>query len=173
MTHRPRLTAGLVATALAALALCPTGAAAAPGAHDRDDARGAVAKLRQAMKPYTDQQAAVAAGYVSGEHCIASPAGGMGVHYVKPSLLGTLDPTRPPILLYSEDGELLAAEYLVPDADQDLGTDADRPSLFGQPFDGPMPGHEPGMPVHYDLHIWTHEANPEGVFATWNRKVTC
>lgn len=173
MTLRSRSAAGLAAATLAVLALHPAGAAAAPGAHDRDGARGAVAELRQAMKPYADPQAAVAAGYVSGGHCIASPAGGMGVHYVKPSLLGTLDPTEPPILLYSPDGELLAAEYLVPDADQDLATDGDRPSLFGQPFDGPMPGHEPGMPVHYDLHIWTHEANPAGVFAAWNPKVTC
>jgi len=58
-------------------------------------------------------------------------------------------------------------------ADQNLGTDGDRPVLLGQPFDGPMPGHGPGMPVHYDLHVWTHKANPAGVFAPWNPKVSC
>jgi hypothetical protein len=84
-----------------------------------------------------------------------------------------LDPARPPILLYSTDGELLGAEYLVPDADQDLTTDGDRPELFGRPFDGPMPGHEPGMPVHYDLHLWVGEANPDGVFSAWNPRVRC
>jgi hypothetical protein len=173
MTHRSRLTAGLVATALAALTLPAAAASAAPGAHDRDEARGAVAKLRQAMKPYTDPAAAIADGYVASHDCVESPMGGMGVHYINEPLLGTLDPRKPPILLYSDDGELLAAEYLVPDADQDLATDGDRPSIFGQPFDGPMPGHEAGMPVHYDLHIWTHEANPDGVFATWNPKVSC
>ena len=40
-------------------------------------------------------------------------------------------------------------------------------------FDGPMPGHEPGMPVHYDLHayIWRH--NPHGTFTAWNPNVHC
>ena len=173
MTARTRLAATLTATALATVALPSTLAAAHPGAHDRDGAGAGVAQLRQALKPYTDVDAAVAAGYLPGGQCAASPAGGMGVHYVNPGLLGSLDPLAPPILLYSTEGELLGAEYLVPDADQDLATDGDRPSIFGQPFDGPMPGHEPGMPVHYDLHIWTHEANPDGVFATWNPKVTC
>lgn len=45
--------------------------------------------------------------------------------------------------------------------------------MFGQPFDGPMPGHEPGMPVHYDLHVWVGRANPAGVFSPWNPKVSC
>ena len=173
MSRRTRVAAALTAAAVTALTLPASAVSAAPGAHDRDEARGGVAKLRQAMKPYTDVSAAVAAGYVSAGHCVESPMGGMGVHYINTSLLGALDPTKPPILLYSEDGRLLAAEYLVPDADQDLATDDDRPSIFGQPLEGPMPGHEPGMPVHYDLHIWTHEANPDGVFATWNPKVDC
>jgi hypothetical protein len=174
MSTRTRFGATLTAAACTALALSAAPAAADPGAHDRDSARGAVADLRQALKPYRTVEAAEDAGYVNGVHCISSSAGGMGIHYVNPALLGApLDPTRPPILLYGEDGELLGAEFLVPDDDQDLGTDGDRPSLFGQPFDGPMPGHEEGAPVHYDLHVWTHEANPDGVFAIWNPKVEC
>jgi hypothetical protein len=98
----------------------------------------------------------------------------MGVHWISGARMAApLDPARPPILLYSTDGELLGAEYLVPDADQDLTTDGDRPELFGRPFDGPMPGHEPGMPVHYDLHLWVGEANPDGVFSAWNPRVRC
>ena len=38
------------------------------------------------------------------------------------------------------------------DADQNLTTDGDRPSLFGRAFDVPMLGHSPTMPIHYDLH---------------------
>ena len=62
---------------------------------------------------------------------------------------------------------LLGAEYMVPDVGQP------RPEIAGESFDGPMPGHAPGMPVHYDLHIWTHVANPAGVFAPWNPLVDC
>jgi hypothetical protein len=40
-------------------------------------------------------------------------------------------------------------------------------------FDGPMPGHAPDMPVHYDLHAWMYEANPDGLFKMWNPSVTC
>ena len=36
---------------------------------------------------------------------------------------------------------------------------------FGRGFDGPMEGHEPGMPVHYDLHAWVWKRNPGGTFA--------
>jgi hypothetical protein len=52
-------------------------------------------------------------------------------------------------------------------------THDDRPSLWGRPFDGPMTGHDPGMPVHYDLHVWLYDSNPAGVFAPWNPSVSC
>ncbi|WP_329275937.1 hypothetical protein [Streptomyces sp. NBC_01451] len=68
---------------------------------------------------------------------------------------------------------LVAAEWIVVDKDQDVKTDDDRPSLFGMPFDGPMPGHVEGMPVHYDLHVWLWKKNPKGTFARWNPTVTC
>ncbi len=44
---------------------------------------------------------------------------------------------------------------------------------MGHPFEGPMPGHEPGMPVHYDLHAWVFTDNPSGNLAAWNPKITC
>ncbi len=60
------------------------------------------------------------------------------------------------------------------DADQDLSTDDDRPWLFDEyPLAGPMPGHEDGMPVHYDLHVWLYRSNPAGQLADWNPKVSC
>jgi hypothetical protein len=43
----------------------------------------------------------------------------------------------------------------------------------GQSFDGPMPGHNPDMPVHYDLHVWLYKYNPAGLFAAWNSRVNC
>ncbi len=38
------------------------------------------------------------------------------------------------------------------------------PSIFGQTFQGPMAGHVPGMPWHYDLHVWIWAPNPSGMF---------
>ena len=138
-----------------------------------------VAQLRKDLRPYEDVTAALADGFVPGGECAWHPAyGGMGTHYIHPGRLQRAPKvSEPQILLYgpAEGGglELLGAEYLVPDEDGRLETDGDRPYLMGQPFDGPMPGHEPGMPVHYDLHVWTHKANPAGVFAPWNPKVSC
>ena len=66
-----------------------------------------------------------------------------------------------------------AVEYFQADADGDLNTDDDRPFMFDLPFDGPMFGHEPGMPVHYDLHVWLYRHNPAGLFAMWNPRVSC
>jgi hypothetical protein len=41
------------------------------------------------------------------------------------------------------------------------------------PFDGPMLGHNPKMPIHYDLHVWVYRDNPAGMFAMWNPLVRC
>jgi hypothetical protein len=103
----------------------------------------------------------------------------MGVHAVNPDLMGdpAIDPLRPEILLYIPDKHgklrLVGLEYWKADADQDLTTAQDRPSIFGQPFDGPMPGHNPVMPVHYDLHVWVWEDNPLGLFAPVNSNLAC
>lgn len=69
--------------------------------------------------------------------------------------------------------ELVALEYFKRDADGSLVTADDRPFLFGQAFQGPMPGHNPTMPVHYDLHVWLYEDNPSGTFAQFNPAVSC
>lgn len=61
----------------------------------------------------------------------------------------------------------------MPDADQDLSTAGARPLMFGQAFAGPMEGHFPGTPMHYDLHVWTWAHNPAGMFAEWNPALSC
>lgn len=144
-------------------------------AHARDGAGADLAELRRVLAPYQDQSAAFADGFRPSGPCAELPeVGAMGVHWINWARMASPpDPTRPPVLLYGTDGSLLGVEYFVPDSDQDLTTDDDRPSLFGRPFDGPMPGHEPGMPVHYDLHVWVHEANPDGIFSAWNPRVAC
>ena len=138
-----------------------------------------LAELKKSLRPLVDSPAAAeAAGYQRGTGCVDSATGGMGYHYFDMELvMAPMDPMRPPVLVYvpGDDGRLTlgAVEWFQVDADQDLTTDADRPSLFGRPFDGPMAGHEEGMPVHYDLHAWVFRPNPAGVFASYNPKVSC
>jgi hypothetical protein len=139
-----------------------------------------LAAARAATARFHSVEHALAAGYVQGSPCEQLPGvGGMGIHYVNPALIGdpAIDPRRPEILLYApkEHGklELVGVEYFKVDADQNLATDGDRPSVFGRPFDGPMLGHAPGMPIHYDLHVWFWRDNPNGLFSVWNPTVTC
>ena len=40
-------------------------------------------------------------------------------------------------------------------------------------FDGPMPGHNPSMPWHFDLHAWLWAENPAGTFAMFNPTLSC
>jgi hypothetical protein len=137
-------------------------------------------RARAATRKFRNVAAARAAGYAATGECVQDPKyGGMGIHYANPDLVadGKLDITKPEILVYQPmpSGKLRlgAIEYFAADGDQDLATDPDRPSLFGLPFDGPMLGHEPGMPIHYDLHVWLYRHNPAGRFAMWNPRVHC
>lgn len=164
-------TAGLVVSAA-----LPSGATTGSEASQKV----AEAKLKGATAKYRFIPLALADGFVATDECAELPGvGGMGYHYVNPERLadGVIDPNRPDILLYAEDGNgrlrLAAVEWIAVDPDQDLSTDAGRPTLFGQEFDGPMPGHVAGMPIHFDLHAWIWMDNPAGTFESWNPAVTC
>jgi hypothetical protein len=185
---RPSRPAVALALAIAAIAWLAVGAAtspAHPGPHHSKPGQGGGAtddlrRAREATRAFRDVEAARAAGYAATGECAEDPKyGGMGIHYANEELVadGELDVTKPEILVYqpTRRGKLRlgAVEYFQADADQDLATDADRPSLFGMPFDGPMLGHEPGMPIHYDLHVWLYRDNPAGQFAMWNPTVRC
>lgn len=137
-----------------------------------------IQRLRQVTGAYHNEALAVAGGFERTDQCVASPDGGMGYHYVNGGRFdATVNKDQPEVLLYAPGPEgtrrLTGVEYLKVDADQDLSTDDDRPVLFGHPFAGPMPGHGPGMPIHYDLHVWVWRWNPSGTFAEWNPRVTC
>ncbi len=180
--RRNRTLARIVAGAVCA------GWAIAAGAQDgAPELPADLAKVRAALEKYQDPYVAVHDGYFSTVGCIYYPrpggpgqvpyvAGGMGIHFLNPQLVGPVpDPMRPPILLYEPvDGKLrlIGAEWFVP-----LATGVkERPSVFGRPFDGPMHGHEPLMPAelhHYDLHVWLWKANPAGLFAPTNPTVKC
>ena len=172
MKGRQLLVLGLAITALASVGVLAVVAQASPP--DSLQAAQAVAAR------YHSFEQAEKDGYtIAGEPCVVEAPGTMGIHAINPPLMAdpAIDPLRPEILLYvpKENGklELVGLEYWKADADGLLGTDGDRPSLFGQPFDGPMPGHNPFMPVHYDLHVWLYADNPSGLFAPFNPTLSC
>ncbi|MFD9465881.1 hypothetical protein [Streptomyces sp. NPDC060027] len=182
MSQRPlRTVITLVTAAAASLALAAVPAPAASGPVDPADRKALrdLATAYMASVKYLDEKTALADGYVP-HQCSADPAGhgSMGYHYFNESRYGSLDPAKPAALLF-EDGKngkrrLAGVEWIVVDADQNLKTAKDRPSMFGgQKFDGPMPGHYPGMPIHYDLHVWLWKHNPSGLFNRWNPRVKC
>jgi hypothetical protein len=155
-------------TVALAAALVPAAGAHGPG----------LKEVRKATERYRDASVAVKAGYAPAKECVAGPEGGMGYHYANERLIRDprIDPLRPEILVYAPRGKglrLVAVEWFRADADGRLDTDDDRPYLFHRGFDGPMEGHEPGMPVHYDLHAWIFKGNPDGVFAPYNPRVSC
>jgi hypothetical protein len=179
--------AGLLVAAAALVGWTSVGAAsgheteaAAHATGDRSQTHDLIWQVRRATRAYRNVEVAEAAGYAPISPCVEDPKyGGMGIHYENRALVedGVLDPLRPEVLVYqptwSGTLRLGAVEYLEVDADQNLATDGDRPWMFGLPFDGPMLGHSPGMPIHYDLHAWLFRANPAGTFAMWNPRVHC
>ena len=185
MTHHAHRRAALLTTLSLAIAgfvgLAAQPSPAHPGhppsAHEPTED---LKRARAATRRFRDVKVAREAGYAATGECAQDPKyGGMGIHYANEELIadGELDVTKPEVLVYQPmpSGRLRlgAVEYFQADADQDLDTDPDRPYLFGLPFDGPMLGHEPGMPIHYDLHVWLYRHNPAGLFAAWNPRVHC
>ena len=127
----------------------------------------------------------------------------MGFHYVNfPELANPeISPEKPEVLIYvpskdNKDGvRLVAVEYVVAAEDWSIdggqtvfkGWDSETPpNIFGQTFEGPMEGHAPGEPAHYDKHVWVWQANPKGfnideygnfyhvpgLFSQWNPTVS-
>lgn len=141
--------------------------------------------LRKAMEKYQDYKVAVRDLYLSTVGCVhydgekmahhmEYPKGAMGIHFVNLTIQGPPDPLKPNVLIYEPVGDklkLVAAEWLVPTA-----VAKERPMLLGQPFQGPMEGHEPLIPQgfhHYDLHAWLFKDNPNGMFSPTNPDVSC
>ena len=159
----------------------------------------ALPAVRAATAKFHDISSAYAAGYTTQfEPCVAVPGlGAMGVHARKDALMADqqIDPLQPELLLYEPRTNggyrLVGVEYfqvvllrdpatnqvdkwLSPDpwpANYEVVTPT--PQLFGQSFNGPMPGHTPTMGWHWDLHVWVWAHNPSGMFAEWNPSIQC
>lgn len=138
-----------------------------------------------ATRRYQDVAVAIQDGFVAEPVCISSPAGAMGMHYGNRARQdGHLVAGEPEVLLYVPDGQrmrLVAIEYVMPILENGQpyfgatppANPGAAPEMFGQRFDGPMAGHNPAMPWHYDLHVWTDEVNPAGRFAQFNPSLRC
>lgn len=128
----------------------------------------ALAALRAATAPFRRLEPARAAGWNTQfpAGCFASPAGGMGFHWLKAANVGTLDPSRPQFVMYEPqmDGsmKLVGVEFIYPGVPSDP-----VPVLFGQQFT-----YNTVFNV-WALHVWMWKENPSGLYADWNPRVSC
>ena len=165
-----RMIPRLCALALATLAI---------GCVSPSDPPDPMEELREATEPFKQVSAAQAAGYAPAGPCVASPAGGMGIHYTNASLVdAVVDARHPEALLYAPTAgggrELVGAEFVVA-ADAWDAANSTPPSFAGQAFDDHRaPAARHGLPfAHYDLHVWVWKTNPAGMFAPFNSTVSC
>ena len=130
---------------------------------------GLLAAIRAATARYNSTLQAEKAGYLPDPFCVASPVGGMGHHWVNPSLIdGVFDPTKPEVVLYAPDKHgrmrLVAVEYLV------INTGQSAPTFSGHAFDV---GGSPLPVPHWSLHVWLYDSNASGLFAPFNPAIAC
>jgi hypothetical protein len=202
---------------LAVLAISASAAACrgAPAAQDAEPAARAAApapgeptleEVRRATERFRDVNVALAEGFIrdSADMCVTAemegrPAeeGAMGIHYIRPDLLGIAGPPNPrvdgtgthtdfrepAILIYEPqaDGslELVAVENLVFRAAWEAAGNPAPPSFHGLPYermeDDPATAFDEahGFAAHYDRHVWLYRENPLGVFAPMNPNGSC
>ena len=156
-----------------------------------DEIVDALSTALAVSRKYLDIAFAQRDGYVPVSKCESSADGTMGIHYGHPNkMVAPPDVASPPILLYlpTPGGQqLVAIEYfqsIFQDGEPYFGSQSeppredslpeDLPELFdSQLFDGPMAGHNPEMPWHYDQHVWLYADNRDGLFAMWNPALEC
>jgi len=166
----------------------------------------ALEQVRAATTRFQDVDVALAEGYIRDPMDLCDTAemmgrpaewGVMGIHYVRPDLLGITGPpnprvngtgthtdfTKPGVLIYEPqaDGslQLVAVENLVfIDAWEKAGH-TERPSFHGVQFDLMADDTTTAIDEahmfepHYDLHVWLYRDNPRGMFAQYNPNATC
>jgi hypothetical protein len=133
----------------------------------------AITTLRRATARYHDLDAALADGFVFLHDCEVRPGeGAVGMLYVHMERLmdGVIDPSRPDALVYepgrraSDRPQLVGVELAVP---YSLWTGTSAPTFLGATF---QPEDEFGV---FGLHVWVWRANPDGLFAEANPRVSC
>ena len=131
-----------------------------------------VEQLRVSLAPYSSLALAKGAGYSTAlTDCMSNgDEGAMGVHWAKAPLLDAVtDSLNPEALIYEPgtngEASLVGVEFVVPYAA--VARSAAAPRLFGQDF------IQNDVFQVWALHVWTHRANPSGLFASWNPRVHC
>ncbi|WP_458781389.1 hypothetical protein [Arthrobacter sp. D3-16] len=132
---------------------------------NNDDQRRLVKILRHVTYDYRWLENAERDGYKKITECIEKPGvGAMGFHYAKQELIDDKTQARKPeVLVYMPNKygryKLVAVEF--------ISTAAHRPSIAGVKFDdGPFP-------KSFALHAWVWRDNPHGMFAAYNRDLSC
>jgi hypothetical protein len=130
-----------------------------------------LAALRRATASFHHLEKADAAGYGTEitpcwQHLTL---GAQGYHFGNPELIdGTVSLLEPELLMYEPQPgghmRLVGLEYVVP---IDAWEGEDPPTLLGQEF------HPHSFLPIYKLHVWLWRANPAGMFADWNPRVSC
>ena len=179
-------------------------AAAAPASAPQRDP--SLAEVIKATERFKDVKVAEAEGYVREPTNTCETAdmmgktvsdGAMGVHYVRPDLLGITAPPnprvdgngihtdflKPGVLIYEPqaDGsmELVAVENLVFLKSWHAAGNTEPPSFQGVPFDRMVDDPATALDEahmfepHYDRHVWLYRQNPNGLFTPFNPAVTC
>lgn len=147
--------------------------------HAAQGATGLVRIVRNSTHRFQDVGKAESSGYGAFLGCTSGDAhGAMGLHYANAVLVGdgTLDANRPEVLVYEplRNGKmrLVAVEYLVVAEAWDAVNPA-PPVLEGQLFHYEDSPNRYGLPAFYALHVWAWKDNPDGMFASWNPRVSC
>lgn len=154
-------------------------ASAATGGVTNPQALKDLAAVRQVTEKYQDVEQAYLDEFVATPECVVvDGVGGMGYHLVNFSRLmdGEIELLEPEVLLYDGNMKLVGVEYMLPIGPPDAPVPNPAPPapvLFGVSFGDPMLGHGPGMPPHFDLHVWIWRGNPAGIFTPLNPNVSC
>lgn len=126
--------------------------------------------VRNSTSRFHSTQQAITAGYEPSNQCVSVPGvGGMGYHWVNPTLVDPVfDPLHPEAVLYAPGPggklRLVAVEYIV------INTGQTAPMFGTQAF---TVGGTPVPVPHWSLHVWLYEENPSGIFAAFNPNVSC
>lgn len=126
--------------------------------------------VRSATARFHSTTQALTAGYEADDHCVSVPGlGGMGFHWVNPSLVDPLfDPLKPEAILYATGPggnlRIVAVEYIV------INVGQPAPTFGAQPFNV---GGTPVPVPHWSLHVWLFENNPSGIFTPFNPNISC
>ena len=186
--------------------ICALGVLVSPVLGQSTSTEPDLAAVKAATERFRDLAVALGEGYVRDPMNVCDTAemlgeppelGVMGVHYLRPDLLGITGPPnprvsgsgvhtdflQPAVLIYEpqEDGslELMAVENLAFRAAWQEAGNVEPPSFHGVPFD--MMEDDPSTDLdeahmfepHYDRHVWLFRDNPNGMFSQYNPNATC